>query len=77
MGVESQDTTVLIAALKKTGVAAKQNGKGYASFIGEANQAKSWTENYGVNMFFVGSEHNFIRNKANEIALHVKANPEK
>jgi len=77
MGFENQDTNELKAALKKTGVAAKQNGKGYASFIGDANQAKSWTENYGVNMFFVGSEHNFIRNKANEIALQVKAKPEK
>ena len=77
MGFENQDTNELKAALKKTGVAAKQNGKGYASFIGDANQAKSWTENYGVNMFFVSSEHNFIRNKANEIALQVKVNPEK
>ena len=48
--------------------------KGY---LKDTNAAKSWTENYGVNMFFVSSEHNFIRNKANEIALQVKANPEK
>ena len=41
-------------------------------FIGDADQAKSWAEDYGVNMFFVGSEHSFMRNKANEISLRVK-----
>ena len=47
--------------------------KGYASFVGDASQAGSWAENYDVNMFFVGSEHSFIRNKADEIAAHIKA----
>ena len=58
--------------MKKVGVAAKEKSKGYASFVGDANQAKSWARDYGVNMFFVGSEHSFIRNKANEISLQVK-----
>ena len=72
MGYKNQDSNELKAALKKVGVAAKENGKGYASFIGDADQAKSWAEDYGVNMFFVGSEHSFMRNKANEISLRVK-----
>ena len=72
MGYKNQDSNELTAALKKVGVAAKENGKGYASFIGDADQAKSWAEYYGVNMFFVGSEHSFMRNKANEISLRVK-----
>ena len=72
MGYKNQDSKELKAALKKVGVAAKENGKGYASFIGDADQAKSWAEDYGVNMFFVGSEHSFMRNKANEISLRVK-----
>ena len=72
MGYKNQDSDELKAALKKVGVAAKENDKGYASFIGDADQAKSWAEDYGVNMFFVGSEHSFMRNKANEISLRVK-----
>ena len=72
MGYKNQDSNELKAALKKVGVAAKENSKGYASFIGDAGQAKSWAGDYGVNMFFVGSEHSFIRNKANEISLQVK-----
>ena len=72
MGYNNQDSNELKAALQKVGLAAKENGKGYASFIGDADQAKSWAEDYGVNMFFVGSEHSFIRNKANEISLLVK-----
>ena len=72
MGYKNQDSNELTAALKKVGVAAKENGKGYASFIGDADQAKSWAEDYGVNMFFVGSEHSFMRNKAKEISLRVK-----
>ena len=72
MGYKNQDSNELKAALKKVGVAAKENGKGYASFIADADQAKSWAEDYGVNMFFVGSEHSFMRNKANEISLRVK-----
>ena len=72
MGYKNQDSNELKAALKKVGLAAKDNSKGYASFIGDAGQAKSWAGDYGVNMFFVGSEHSFIRNKANEISLQVK-----
>ena len=47
--------------------------KGYASFVGDASQAGSLAEDYDVNMFFVGSEHSFIRNKADEIAAQIKA----
>ena len=72
MGYKNQSSNELKAALKKVGVAAKENGKGYASFISDVDQAKPWVEDYDVNMFFVGSEHSFIRNKANEISLRIK-----
>lgn len=73
MGFENQESNELKAALKRVGEAAKASGKGYASFVGDASQAGSWAEKYDVNMFFVGSEHSFIRNKADEIAAHIKA----
>ena len=73
MGFENQESNELKAALKTVGEAAKASGKGYASFVGDASQAGSWAEDYDVNMFFVGSEHSFIRNKADEIAAQIKA----
>ncbi len=72
MGFENQDSNELKVALKRVGAAAEVSGKGYASFIGDVGQAEYWAENYDVNMFFVGSEHSFIRSKANEIATHIK-----
>ena len=73
MGFENQESNELKAALKRVGEAAKASGKGYASFVGDVSQAGSWAEDYAVNMFFVGSEHSFIRNKADEIAAQIKA----
>ena len=73
MGFENQDSDELKTALKKIGLAAKKNGKGYASFISHAKQSKSWSKTYGVNMFFVGSEHSYIRSKANEIVSEISS----
>ena len=44
MGFENQESNELKAALKRVGEAAKASGIGYASFVGEARQAGSWSE---------------------------------
>ena len=72
MGFDHQDTPDLKEALRTVGDAAKAANKGYASFIGDSSQAKAWADDYGVHMFFVGSEHNYMRAAANKIALDVQ-----
>lgn len=67
-GFDHQNSDELKTALKTVGDATKAAGIGYASFIGSADQAPDWAANYGVNMFYVGSEHGYIRNAANTIA---------
>jgi 2-keto-3-deoxy-L-rhamnonate aldolase RhmA len=72
LGFDHQDTHELKEALRTVGDAAKAANKGYASFIGDSSQAKAWANDYGVHMFFVGSEHNYMRAAANKIAQDVQ-----
>ena len=72
LGFDHQDTPDLKEALRTVGDAAKAANKGYASFIGDSSQAKAWANDYGVHMFFVGSEHNYMRAAANKIAQDVQ-----
>ncbi len=59
--------------MKRDVEASKASVKVYSSNEADARQAGSWAEDYDVNMFFVGSEHSFIRKKADEIAAQIKA----
>jgi len=73
MGYDHQNSPELHAALKSIGDAAKAYGKGYASFVPNAQVGRDWAEKYGVTMFYVGSEHGFMRSAANAIADALKA----
>lgn len=72
MGYDHQNSDALRDALTHVGRVARDAGIGYASFVGTADQGKDWAKAYGVTMFFVGSEHNYIRSAANAIADTLK-----
>lgn len=72
MGFDHQDAPELKQALQDIGQASKAAAVGYASFIGNEEMAQHWAETYGVHMFFVSSEHAFIRNAANKIAATIQ-----
>lgn len=57
----------LDAALPRVGAAAQANGLVYASFVRDAAGAAAWRA-HGMNMFFVGSEHGWIRAGARTVA---------
>ena len=58
-------------AMKTIGKATKAHGKGYASYIGTAEAAAAWHEKFGVHIFFVASEHNWMRSVANATAATI------
>ena len=65
-------TDVLIGdAMTTIGKATKAHGKGYASYIGTAEAAAAWHEKFGVHIFFVASEHNWMRSVANATAATI------
>lgn len=61
------------AALVRVGQAARAAGKGYASFTADAAGARDWALRYGVHMFCVASEHNWLRAGASEVARGIQA----
>lgn len=68
MGYTDQSSDDLKDALKAIGGACQSAAKPYASWLGTAADLAPWQAAYGVTMFFVGSEHTWMRNAAKEIA---------
>ena len=58
-GKTDQTSDELMGALQKTGDAASANGKAYMTFVPNAEKAAEWKK-FGLTMFFIGSEHNWI-----------------
>jgi len=67
-GKTDQTSQELHAAMLRVGQAAKQNSKAYMSFVPDAQKASEWHKTYGLSMFFVASEHNWMRNGASKEA---------
>ena len=53
------------------GEAARAANKAYMSFVGTVEQAAEWHEKYGLTVFFVASEHNWLRAGAAAVAKGV------
>ena len=51
--------------------AARASNKAYMSFVGTVEQAAEWREKYGLTVFFVASEHNWLRAGAAAVAKGV------
>jgi hypothetical protein len=43
------------------------------SFVPDAKKAQDWHSEYGLTMFFIASEHSWLRNGANQDAKGVHA----
>jgi len=71
-GHDHQTSDDLMAALQNVGKAAKAHGKGYVTFVANAAQAQDWAR-FGFTMFFVGSEHGWMRAGANADASGIHA----
>ncbi|MCC1494087.1 HpcH/HpaI aldolase/citrate lyase family protein [Cognatishimia sp. F0-27] len=72
-GHDHQSSDDLAAALTRVGEAARGAGKAYMSFVPDAEKAQEWARAYGVSMFFIGSEHGWMRAGANAAARGVRA----
>ena len=64
----------LTRALATIGAAAQAAGKAYVSWVPDAAKAAEWTA-HGMTVFFVASEHTWMRNGAAEVARGIKAIP--
>jgi 2-keto-3-deoxy-L-rhamnonate aldolase RhmA len=62
-GATDQDGDALKAALASVGQAARAHGRAYMSFVANAAQAAEWRK-YGMSVFFIGSEHGWMRTAA-------------
>ncbi|MEM9437935.1 MAG: aldolase/citrate lyase family protein [Pseudomonadota bacterium] len=69
-GKRDQSSDELAQAFKRCGKAAKENGKAYMTFVGNAMQAESLAH-YGLTMFFIASEHSWMRSGAAAEAMGV------
>ena len=67
-GKTDQNSKELKKAFLKVSKAAKTNGKTCMSFVPDAAKAKEWHSAYGLTMFFIASEHSWIRSGANSAA---------
>lgn len=72
-GHQSLDNPDLPAAMHRVGAAARAAGKGFVSFTATEQIAQDWARDFGVHVFFVGSEQGWIRNGANAVARGVHA----
>ena len=70
-GKTDQTSEELQAALRSVGEAARAANKAYMSFVGTVEQAAEWHEKYGLTVFFVASEHNWLRAGAAAVAKGV------
>ncbi len=58
-GHDHQTSTDLQTAMERTGAAAKAHGKGYVTFVADADRAAA-IRKHGFSMFFIASEHAWI-----------------
>lgn len=63
-GHDHQQSSDLFDALETVGAACKAYGKTYMTFVANAAAAKEWSK-YGLTMFFIASEHSWMRTGAN------------
>lgn len=59
-GYDHQTSDEMFAAFERCGKAAKANGKTYMTFVPNAAKAAEW-QKYGLSMFFIASEHSWMR----------------
>tara|TARA_B100001248_G_C27379016_1_gene455936 strand:- start:305 stop:1072 length:768 start_codon:yes stop_codon:yes gene_type:complete len=67
-GYDHQNSDELKAALISVGEAARNENKTFVSFVPNAEKAKEWNNDFGITMFFIASEHNWLREIANSVA---------
>lgn len=71
-GETSVGSPALTKALAAIGEAAQASGKTYVTWVPDAAKAAEWAA-HGMTMFFVASEHGWIRSGAAEVARGIKA----
>ncbi|MBT8455972.1 MAG: aldolase [Rhodobacteraceae bacterium] len=62
-GKTDQSSPELMNAIRSVGQAAKAAGKTYMTFVPDAAKAAEWAQ-YGLTMFFIASEHSWMRKGA-------------
>ncbi len=71
-GHSHQESDDLFAAMEKTGKAAQAHGKGYVTFVANAERASALRK-YGFSMFFIASEHTWIMQGARAQVAGIRA----
>ena len=71
-GFSDTNSGQLRAALGRWGAAAEASGKAYMTFVPNASKAADWAQ-FGAHMFFVGSEHGWMKSGANADASGIHA----
>ena len=71
-GFDHQSSDELFDAMRRTGEAARAAGKAYVTFVPNAAKAREWAAEFGFSMFFVASEHSWMRAGAAAAAKGVK-----
>lgn len=72
-GYDHQASDELWAAFASVGAAAKAHDKAYMTFVPNAAKAQDWAKAYGLTMFFIASEHAWMRAGATADAKGVHA----
>ena len=72
MGYTDTNSKELLEALKRTGDAALAAGKAYMTFVPNAEKAAEWAQ-YGLHMFFIGSEQGWMKAGADADAIGIHA----
>ena len=67
-GYDHQNSDELKAALISVGKAAHKANKTFVSFVPSPEKALEWSKDFGITMFFISSEHNWLRDTANAVA---------
>lgn len=70
MGYTDTNSKELLEALKRTGDAALASGKAYMTFVPNAKKAADWAQ-YGLHMFFIGSEQGWMKAGADADAIGI------
>lgn len=72
-GYTSVGSPELDAAMRRVGAAARASKRAYISFVPDADKAQDWAKDYGISVFFVASEHSWLRAGANAVAQGIHA----
>ena len=67
-GYDHQNSDELKAALVSVGEASRKADKAFVSFVPNPEKAHEWNKDFGVTVFFIASEHNWLRDTANSVA---------